>query len=60
MSDVVDSALIVLGLPLVAAILAALMGTVRSLARFAHIPTILAFATASVCCHLDIDQRAGE
>ena len=48
MSDVVLSSSIVLGLPLLAAILSALMGTQRTLARFAHIPTIAAFAIATL------------
>ncbi len=41
-------ALIALGLPLIAAVLATLLGTNSKLAKLAHVPTILAFAGSSV------------
>lgn len=48
MSDPTNLALIALGLPLLASILAAVMGTNRSLAQWAHLPVIVAFAASAI------------
>ena len=54
MSEPTTLALIALGLPFAAAVLAAVMGSTQSLARFAHVPTILAFAGAAVLAILTL------
>ncbi|MFO0848915.1 MAG: NADH-quinone oxidoreductase subunit L [Gemmataceae bacterium] len=46
MSNPVELAVVALGLPLAAAVLAAVLGLTK-LARFAHVPTVLAFAAAA-------------
>ena len=47
MSEPTTLALVALGLPLLSAVLAALMGTGR-LAKFAHVPAVVAFGSAAV------------
>ena len=59
MSDPISLALIALGLPLASAVLIALTGCIRPLGKFAHIPTILAFAGSSVAAIVLLTHVAG-
>ena len=59
MSDPTTMALAALALPLAAAVLAAVMGASRPLARWAHVPAVLAFAGAAVLALLIVADVLG-
>ncbi|MCZ2343197.1 MAG: NADH-quinone oxidoreductase subunit L [Bacteroidales bacterium] len=56
MSDPTNLALLALGLPLLATILAAVMGTCSTLAKWAHLPVVTAFAGSAILALLVLSK----